>query len=88
VNGRIAFIAVLIAIGVVLLILLICICKCCCCQKKRKGPGYKLDKLKKAEKESLLAHTDEEEQRSSHPVTDQRRAQMREKWGIRDKSVN
>jgi len=87
VNGRYAFIAVLGLAGVILLIFMICICKCCCCQKKRKAAGYsKLSTIKKQERESLLS--DVEEQRSSHPVTDQRRAQMREKWGIKDKSVN
>jgi len=76
------------AIGVVLLILLICVCKCCCCQKKKSRKGTKMNKVnKKAEKERLL--DDEESQVSSTPVTDQRRAQMREKWGIgKDKSIN
>jgi hypothetical protein len=85
VNGRFAFIGVLIAIAVFMLIILICVCKCCCCQKKRKSKGAKLGKIKK-EKRPLLA--DEEGGVSSTPVTDQRRAQMREKWGIKDKSVN
>jgi len=75
------------AVGIVLLILLICVCKCCCCQKKKsRGKGTKMSKVKKAEKERLL--DDEESQVSSTPVTDQRRAQMREKWGIKDKSIN
>jgi len=88
VPGKFVLVAELGAIGVVLLILLICVCKCCCCQKKKsRGKGTKLSKVnKKAEKERLL--DDEESQVSSTPVTDQRRAQMREKWGIKDKSVN
>eukprot|EP00026_Physarum_polycephalum_P015564 Phypoly_transcript_16277.p1 GENE.Phypoly_transcript_16277~~Phypoly_transcript_16277.p1 ORF type:complete len:194 (+),score=25.15 Phypoly_transcript_16277:89-670(+) len=85
VNGRYAFIGALIAVGVVLLIMVICICKCCCCQKKKSSYSIKQSKTRKAERESLL---DEEEQRSAHPITDQRRAQMREKWGIKDRSVN
>ena len=88
VNGRFAFIGVLAAIGLFLFLILICVCKCCCCQKKRKSKATKLSefKNKKAEKERLL--DDEEAQVSSTPVTDQRRAQMREKWGIKDRSVN
>jgi hypothetical protein len=86
VNGKFLLVAELGAVGVVLLVLLGCICRCCCCQKKRKAKGAKLSEFKKAEKQRLL--DDEEPQVSSTPVTDQRRAQMREKWGIRDKTVN
>jgi len=87
-------------IGLILLCMLICMCRCCCCQKKRKSKGTKLGKMNKAEKERLLgdaslpafpqdAGADEESQVSSTPVTDQRRSQMREKWGIgKDKNVN
>lgn len=87
VNGKIILGAELVALGLILLVVLICVCKCCCCQKKHRKKGTKLGKIKKAEKERLLS--DEEEQvTSSTPVTDQRRSQMREKWGIKDRTVN
>lgn len=54
VDGKIALIGVLAALGVVLLLILICVCKCFCCQGKRKSKGAKLSEFRKAEKERLL----------------------------------
>lgn len=86
VNGKVILGAELVVLGLILLIILVCVCKCCCCAKKHKKKGTKLGKIKKAEKESLLG--EEEQIPSSTPVTDQRRSQMREKWGIKDRTVN
>jgi len=85
VDGKIAFIGVLIAIAVFLLMIFICLCKCFCCQSKKKSNSTKLDALKKrAESEKLLNgdYDDEEEEVSSTPVTDSLRARMAEKYGI------
>lgn len=88
VSGKGLLIAELAAVGIVLLAILICVLKCCCCQKKRTSKGAKLGKIKKQEKERLMG--DEEEQVSSTPRTDEKRAEMRLKWGSRisEKSVN
>jgi len=88
INGKYALVGELGLVGIILLVTLICVCKCCCCQKKKKSKSGGTSKAKKAEKERLLGLDDEEAQVSSTPVTDQRRREMREKWGIRDKSIN
>jgi hypothetical protein len=85
VQGTIALYLVIAAICVVVVIFfIICICCCCCCcKKKKKSKGYTARrKDAEDEREQLLPHE------SAHPKTDQRRAELMAKYGIRPKAGN
>jgi len=87
VRGLYPLFAVVGLIALVFLCILICLCRCFCCTRRK--PKNKLKDFKEfktlkvldEEKESLISKP------SSHPKTDERRAELMKKYGSKMSSV-
>jgi len=73
-DGKLVFISTLGAVALILLLVVICICKCICCQKKKQR--------KRVSEFEFTAVNPEDTDDPKTPLTNKRREEMKEKWGI------